>query len=71
MVTILFCDIYNFDKICTDHHPEELLELLDNFFAILDTLCEMHGVTKIETVNKTYMACAGITESEDDLPPEL
>ena len=70
-VTILFCDIYEFDKICAMHTPNELLELLDRFFGILDQLCDKHGVTKIETVNKTYMVCGGLKDSEERLPSNL
>ncbi|CAG9334297.1 unnamed protein product [Blepharisma stoltei] len=67
-VTCLFCDIYDFDTICAIHTPNELLELLDKFFAIIDALCDKHGVTKIETVNKTYMICGGLKDSEERLP---
>ena len=70
-VTIMFCDIYAFDKITITHEPKQLTDLLDGFFAEMDHLCEEHGVTKIETVNKTYLACAGLKDSEDHLPPEL
>ena len=71
MVTVMFCDIYNFDRICATHTPHELIDLLDKFFAILDNLCEKHGVTKIETVNKTYLVCGGLKDSEENLPTEL
>ena len=71
MVTIMFCDIYNFDKIVATHSPHELIDLLDKFFAILDNLCEKHGVTKIETVNKTYLVCGGLKDSEENLSTEL
>lgn len=67
-VTVMFCDIYAFDNICATHSPAELIELLDAYFALLDKLCEDYGVAKIETVNKTYMACAGIREDEKLLP---
>ena len=70
-VTILFCDICDFDKICAMHTPNELLELLHKFFGILDQLCDKHGVTKIETVNKTYMVCGGLKDSEEHLPPTI
>lgn len=72
-VTIIFCDIFNFDLICATHESNELLELLDKFFAVLDQLCEKHGVTKIETVNKTYMICGGLlSDSEEaNLPLEI
>lgn len=70
-VTVMFCDIYDFDRICVSHTPNELIELLDKFFAELDALCDKHGVTKIETVNKTYMICGGLKDSETNLSPEL
>ena len=70
-VTIMFCDIYNFDNICATHDPKELTELLDGFFYLLDGLCDQHGVSKIETVNKTYMACGGLKECEASMRPEL
>ncbi|OMJ75568.1 hypothetical protein SteCoe_25265 [Stentor coeruleus] len=63
-VSVLFCDICDFDKICSEHSPQELIDLLDKFFSILDNLCIKHGVTKIETVNKTYMVCGGLKSSE-------
>ena len=71
IVTIMFCDIYGFDKITASHTPKELTDLLDGFFAICDQLCEQHGVTKIETVNKTYLVCGGLKDSEEHLPQEL
>ena len=70
-VSIVFCDIAHFDTVCATHTPHELIELLDGFFGMLDNLCEKHGLTKIETVNKTYMACGGLTDSEKHLPKEL
>ncbi|OMJ80922.1 hypothetical protein SteCoe_18733 [Stentor coeruleus] len=66
-VTVLFCDICDFDSICAMHSPNELLELLDRFFSLLDKLCDKHGLTKIETVNKTYMVCGGLKDSEENL----
>ena len=71
LVTIMLCDIYGFDKITITHSPKELTDLLDGFFAEMDHLCEEHGVTKIETVNKTYLACGGLKDSEEQLPPEM
>lgn len=70
-VTIMFCDIYKFDEICHRIKPKEVCEFLDKLFQIFDGLCENFGVTKIETVGKTYMACAGLKESEQELPHQL
>mmetsp|Transcript_17725 Transcript_17725/g.31998 ORF Transcript_17725/g.31998 Transcript_17725/m.31998 type:complete len:2024 (-) Transcript_17725:332-6403(-) len=70
-VTVIFCDIYDFDRICAEYAPSELTEFLDEFFRKLDQLCNVHGVTKIETVGKTYMACSGLKDSEADMPSHL
>lgn len=70
-VTIIFCDIGQFEKICNDYKPFELSRFLDRIFSLFDALCESTGVTKIETVGKTYMACAGLKESDKLLYPHL
>ena len=63
-VSVIFCDIYNFDRIIADYSPNELIHFLDDVFSKFDKLCESVGVTKIETVGKTYLACAGLKDSE-------
>jgi class 3 adenylate cyclase len=70
-VTILFCDICDFEGICKEYTPQELTSFLDYIFSSFDTLCEKIGVTKIETVGKTYMACAGLKDSDKDISAEL
>ena len=69
--TIVFCDIYNFDDLMARLTPKEIISTLDNFYSILDQLCQLHGLQKIETVGKTYMAAGGIPECETDLDKEL
>lgn len=70
-VTILFCNICNFESICNSRDSSSLIEVLDKFFSKLDRLCFKFGVAKIETVNKTYMACGGLSHIEDHLPVEM
>ena len=70
-VTILFCDIVDFDSICAEYSPQELTAFLDSVFQKFDQLCSANGVTKIETVGKTYMACSGLKDSEAELDPGL
>eukprot|EP00744_Colponema_vietnamica_P002392 GILI01003764.1.p1 GENE.GILI01003764.1~~GILI01003764.1.p1 ORF type:complete len:1770 (+),score=522.85 GILI01003764.1:205-5310(+) len=60
VVTVLFCDFYDFDGIVATHPPVELVAMLDKVFSLFDKLCEKNGVQKIETVGKTYMACGGL-----------
>lgn len=70
-VSVIFIYILNFDELCETHKEAELVELLNKIFMLLDRSCEQYGVTKIETVGNCYMACAGLTESEMDVDPEL
>ncbi|CAG9325163.1 unnamed protein product [Blepharisma stoltei] len=67
IVSVLFCDIYNFDEIVEIYTANELVALLDNIYRQFDHICEIVGVTKVETVGKTYMACAGIKDNETEL----
>jgi class 3 adenylate cyclase len=63
-VTVIFCDIVDFDILVDQYDPNELTQLIDSLFQEFDQICEANGVTKIETVSKTYMACAGLKDSE-------
>jgi len=64
-VVVLFCDICEFEKIVSQEQVN-LIKLLDSLFRIFDQLCLKNNVQKIETVGKTYMACAGLKECEID-----
>jgi phospholipid-translocating P-type ATPase (flippase) len=70
-VSVLFCDICDFESICREYKPNDLRLFLDSLFKIFDNLCENTGVTKIETVGKTYMACAGLSDSDQELPQSV
>jgi len=59
-VSVLFCDIGDFDNIVQMFSGKELCEWLDNIYLSFDQLCEKHGLQKVETVGKTYMACGGL-----------
>ncbi|GLD99818.1 hypothetical protein PINS_up008546 [Pythium insidiosum] len=59
-VTILFCDIADFASFVTRFSPVEVVTLLDRVYSLFDQMCQKHGVRKMETVGKTYMACAGL-----------
>lgn len=71
IVTILFCDISDFDKFVASLSPKELIQLLDRIYNTFDQLCNLHGLQKIETVGKTYMAAAGLKECERDVDANL
>lgn len=71
VVTVLFCDIVEFESIFADYTPQEMTGFLDSVFQKFDNICSANGVTKIETVGKTYMACAGLKDSEDEIDSDL
>lgn len=49
-VTILFCDIYNFDSMIT-HENEKIVQILDQIYRHFDALCLTYGLQKIEAPN--------------------
>lgn len=71
IVTVIFVDICDFDGLVTKMSPKEFITLLDKIYSTFDQLCSIHGLQKIETVSKTYMASGGIKECEKDLDPVI
>ena len=66
-ISVIFCDIHNFESILKYYNAHELTAFLDDVFGQFDQICKLSGCTKIETVGKTYMACAGLKDSETEL----
>eukprot|EP01006_Ploeotia_vitrea_P037460 TRINITY_DN66130_c1_g3_i4.p1 TRINITY_DN66130_c1_g3~~TRINITY_DN66130_c1_g3_i4.p1 ORF type:complete len:1740 (+),score=1035.90 TRINITY_DN66130_c1_g3_i4:2742-7961(+) len=65
-VSILFADIMAFSHYVANHPPELLVAILDGVYSTFDELCVKNGVQKMETVGKTYMACAGLQGTRAD-----
>ncbi len=65
-VTILFCDICDFDKVVSKL-GKRVVNILDELFRVFDGFCATHSIQKIETVGKTYMASAGIKSCENGI----
>ncbi|KDO33151.1 hypothetical protein SPRG_01963 [Saprolegnia parasitica CBS 223.65] len=63
-VTLLFCDIADFGYLFKHYSPTQMVSLLDRIYSLFDQLCLKHGLRKMETVGKTYFACAGLQDSE-------
>ena len=70
-VSVVFLDMCNFDDIVIMYSPQELTGFLDDVFGKIDKICQTIGVTKIETVGKTYLACAGLKDSEKFMDGKL
>jgi len=66
-VSVLFCDIVNFSELVQQHkNAANLVAILNSVYSTFDHLCTKNGVRKMETVGKTYMACAGLLGSRKD-----
>ena len=59
-VTILFLDIVDFTQLTERIEAEDLVEELDYYYKIFDTIFGKHGVEKIKTIGDAYLAVAGV-----------
>lgn len=62
-VTIMFIDIVNFTKMCSDIGGTTLVKLLNEFFGELDDLLSNFKVEKIKTIGDAYMIAAGVPDT--------
>ena len=69
-VTVLFCDICDFNEVVNECQ-DAVTDILDEVFRAFDIFCQQEGVQKIETVGKTYMACGGLKFLEGRLARDL
>ena len=65
-VSIMFMDIVGFTPMANDAQPQEVMMMLNEMFAAMDALCEVHNVYKIETVGDSYVAATGLFEKDAD-----
>lgn len=59
-VAVLFADLEGFTALSDGRPPAEVVEMLDQVFALCDAAAERHGAEKIKTVGDAYMAVAGL-----------
>jgi Adenylate cyclase, family 3 (some proteins contain HAMP domain) len=60
----------DFDKVIQTE-GKRVAQILDDIFRTFDQFCASHGIQKIETVGKTYMACAGLKSVEMSLSKNI
>jgi class 3 adenylate cyclase len=69
-IAVLFCDICEFDEVIRECQSS-VVEIMDEVFRTFDSICKSHGIQKIETVGKTYMAAGGLKFIENKLDKEF
>ena len=62
--SVLFSDLVGFTTLTEKLCPGQLVEVLNDYFSMLDQLTEKHGVEKIKTIGDAYMVVSGLSESE-------
>ena len=58
-VTVLFCDIYDFDGLTAKCTPNDILEFLNEFAVACDELITSYDVFKIEIIRHGFMIASG------------
>ncbi|GFR41994.1 hypothetical protein Agub_g2807 [Astrephomene gubernaculifera] len=66
MVTILFSDIIGFTSMCHEIPATKVMEFLNNLYSRLDTLLDVYGVYKVETIGDCYMVAGGLMARDAD-----
>ncbi|KAG2484320.1 hypothetical protein HYH03_016862 [Edaphochlamys debaryana] len=59
-VTVLFADICGFTSMCNELEPLAVMAFLNGLFTRLDSLCDIYGVYKVETIGDCIMVCGGL-----------
>ena len=70
-VTVIFVQLEDFEDILQGYWGKDLVWLLDKVYNAFDALCEQHGIQKIETVGKTFIACGGLKICEREVDNRL
>ncbi|KAL3823762.1 hypothetical protein ACHAXA_004855 [Cyclostephanos tholiformis] len=63
-VVIIFTDIVDFSRIAMEISPLEVIDMLHNLFSRFDTLCEKHGVMKLETIGDAYICTTNLFDDD-------
>ena len=68
--SIVFVDVVGYSRLTRELSPEALVGLLEQAFAVLDSLVREHGLTKIKTIGDAYVAAAGVADAVEAGPIE-
>ena len=62
---VLFTDFVEFSAYAKDMEPFELLRRLESHFTMFDQISKRYAIEKIKTIGDSYMALAGVNESQE------
>ncbi|GLC33991.1 hypothetical protein PLESTM_000141600 [Pleodorina starrii] len=65
-VTILFADIVGFTSMCKEVPAKAVMKFLNDLYIRFDTLLDIYGVYKVETIGDCYMVAGGLISKDAD-----
>jgi class 3 adenylate cyclase len=65
-VSVLFCDVRNYTTLSEGLTPEQVVELLNEWFAVATRAIRRHGGVVDKFIGDAIMAVFGVPESRDD-----
>ncbi|KAG2490277.1 hypothetical protein HYH03_011229 [Edaphochlamys debaryana] len=65
-VTILFADIQGFTPMCKQLPACVVMKFLNDLFVRFDSLLDVHGVYKVETIGDCYVVAGGLIAEDAD-----
>ncbi|SCO68017.1 guanylyl cyclase beta, putative [Plasmodium vivax] len=66
IISVIFCDIDDFQSMVSTLQPHALVETLDNLYLYFDKCIKYFNCIKIETVFESYLAASGLSEKKND-----
>lgn len=66
-VAVLFADVVNFTKFCSEAPPQEVLEHLQELIQAFEKIALKHQLQKIKTIGDAFMCVGGLWGVDDNL----
>lgn len=70
-VSVLYADVEDFSTKSALFSPIDLVEKLDEYFSLFDSIVGRMGLEKIKTIGDCYMCAGGIPEADTLSPPRV
>ena len=70
-ISIIYCEIFEFDRIITECDPDELGFMLNEINEQINYICNCCGVIKVQNTGKYFLACTGIKDSEEFMDSKI
>jgi class 3 adenylate cyclase len=64
--SLLMADIVGFTELSSRLSADDLVEMLNEIFSVLDVIVERYGLEKVKTIGDAYMVIGGVPEQSPD-----